>query len=103
MRALMIAAVAALCASQSLAGTTGNGWSHEATSAVAPPIAAHHCTRGVLCGDRCISRVQICHVPRPRAPNCKTGKPCGDVCIPRNKTCHPSIEHGPAYPVQTPR
>jgi hypothetical protein len=50
-------------------------------------IAAPHCTTGVPCGNTCIAKGKVCHVPPP-APHCTTGVPCGNTCIPKGKVCH---------------
>jgi hypothetical protein len=71
MRAIMIAAVAALA----LASAAN---------------AAPGCKTGVQCGNTCIPRGQICHVAPPPAPRCHliVSKPCGNTCIPKSATCH---------------
>eukprot|EP00929_Paragymnodinium_shiwhaense_P003351 TRINITY_DN10382_c0_g1_i1.p1 TRINITY_DN10382_c0_g1~~TRINITY_DN10382_c0_g1_i1.p1 ORF type:complete len:156 (+),score=37.90 TRINITY_DN10382_c0_g1_i1:82-549(+) len=54
------------------------------------------CSKGVACGDTCISKGQTCHKEKTKGcacdaatccKFCETGKPCGDGCIAERKTC----------------
>lgn len=50
-----------------------------------------HCTKGQLCGDTCISKNDVCHVPpaaQDAKKHCNKGKPCGNSCIAKDKVCH---------------
>jgi hypothetical protein len=53
------------------------------------PIASAvpECKTGKACGDTCIAKDRICHIPKP-AKECKIGKLCGDSCISKEKVCH---------------
>jgi hypothetical protein len=72
MRTLLLAAVAALA---------------FASAASAAPT----CTTGKVCGNTCIAKTAVCHIPAvvPH-PVCKPGvsQACGNTCISLTKVCH---------------
>jgi hypothetical protein len=58
-----------------------------ATGIMPVAYAAPECKSGKACGESCIAKDKICHIPKP-AKECKTGKLCGDSCISKEKVCH---------------
>ena len=64
-----------------------------------PANAQKNCTKGIPCGNTCISASKVCRVGTPtrtltseptavdQKPNCVTGVPCGNSCISADKVC----------------
>jgi hypothetical protein len=61
--------------------------------------AQKNCTKGIPCGNTCISASKVCRVGSPNAvvpraaaptkagPRCVSGIPCGNSCISADKVC----------------
>ena len=61
---------------------------------VASASAAPTCTTGKPCGETCIAKDKVCHLPKPKV--CKKGKVCGDTCIAKDKECTKEPSSSPA-------
>jgi hypothetical protein len=84
MRSFVIAAAAALAFAPAADAVTNNDCCVGRQG-----VASLHCGAGqYVCDNRCISRAQICHQPRPPRACGEGEKRCGAVCVASTKACH---------------